>query len=62
VVGADAHLHLREVEVAAFGPDSVTLDGGLAAGERCVAQGVHMLTDGQAVQAVAPLHPEDFAS
>lgn len=61
VVGSDGHLQLRVVEVAAYGANSVTLASGLAAGERFVAQGVHTLTVGEAVQPVAPLHPEDFA-
>jgi len=33
----------------------------LAAGEHIVVQGVHTLTIGETVKAIAPLHAEDFA-
>ena len=58
---ADARLELRPVTVAEYGERSVTLAGGLAAGEHIVVQGVHTLTIGETVKAIAPLHAEDFA-
>lgn len=61
VVRADGKLELRQVTVAAYGERSVTLAGGIAAGEQIVVQGVHTLTAGETVKPIAPLHPEDFA-
>ena len=55
-------LELRRVEVARYGERTVTLAGGIAAGERIVWQGVHTVSAGEKVRVVAPLHPEDFAS
>ena len=61
VRAADARLELRPVTVSEYGERSVTLAGGVAAGEKIVVQGVHTLTVGETVKAVAPLHAEDFA-
>ena len=61
VRAADARLELRPVTVSEYGERSVTLTGGVAAGEKIVVQGVHTLTAGETVKAVAPLHAEDFA-
>jgi len=58
---ADARLELRPVKVSEYGERSVTLAGGVAAGENIVVQGVHTLTVGETVKAIAPLHAEDFA-
>lgn len=58
---ADARLELRPVTVGAYGERSVTLTEGVAANERIVVQGVHTLTAGEKVKAIAPLHAEDFA-
>jgi RND family efflux transporter MFP subunit len=51
---ADSTLVLRKVDVAAYDADTVTLAGGLAAGERIVVQGVHAVSAGERVSAVAP--------
>lgn len=58
---ADARLELRPVTVGAYGERSVTLTEGVAANEKIVVQGVHTLTAGEKVKAIAPLHAEDFA-
>jgi RND family efflux transporter MFP subunit len=55
-------LELRRVEVARYGERTVTVTRGLTDGERVVWQGVHTVSAGEKVRAVAPLHPEDFAS
>jgi len=55
-------LELRRVEVLRFDARTVTLAGGLQAGERVVWQGVHTVSAGEKVRPVAPLHPEDHAS
>jgi membrane fusion protein, multidrug efflux system len=55
-------LELRRVQVARYGERTVTLSGGVEAGERVVWQGVHTVSAGEKVRVVAPLHPEDFAS
>ncbi|WP_034292761.1 efflux RND transporter periplasmic adaptor subunit [Herbaspirillum sp. RV1423] len=58
---ADSKLELRPVTVSAYGERSVTLSDGIATGEKIVVQGVHTLTAGEQVKAIAPLHAEDFA-
>lgn len=50
VIGADAKVHLRPIQVAAWREDGVALRGGLAAGERIVAAGAYKLTEGEAVR------------
>jgi len=47
--------------VLAYAQRSVTVAGGLKAGDTIVVQGVHTLSAGDTVKEVAPLHPEDFA-
>jgi len=51
---ADHSLSLRKVEVAAYGSDTITLAGGLAADERVVVQGAHAVNAGEHVDPVAP--------
>ena len=51
---ADHTLSLRKVAVAAYGGDTVTLAGGLAAEERVVVQGAHAVNAGEHVDPVAP--------
>lgn len=55
-------LELRRVQVLRYDARSVTLSGGVQAGERLVWQGVHTVSAGEKVRAVPPLHAEDFAS
>ncbi len=55
-------LELRRVEVLRYDARTVTLSGGVKAGERVVWQGVHTVSAGEKVRPVAPLHPENFAS
>ncbi|CAB3677936.1 efflux RND transporter periplasmic adaptor subunit [Achromobacter pestifer] len=55
-------LELRRVQVLRYDARTVTLSGGVKAGERVVWQGVHTVSAGEKVRAVPPLHPEDFAS
>ncbi len=50
VVRPDNSLALRAVTVAAYGADTATLSGGLEAGERVLAQGVHTVSAGQKVR------------
>ena len=57
----DAKIELRPVTVGVYRERSITLTGGIAAGEKVVVQGVHTLTSGETVKAIAPLHTEDFA-
>jgi RND family efflux transporter MFP subunit len=52
LVGADDTVSLRPVEVAAYGDDGALIAGGLAAGERIAAAGVHKLTAGQKVRPI----------
>jgi RND family efflux transporter MFP subunit len=61
IVGKDGQLELRPVTVAAYGERSISLSQGVAVGEQVVVQGVHTLTAGEKVRAIAPLHAEDFA-
>lgn len=58
----DDALELRRVDVARFNERTVTVSHGLQPGERVVLQGVHTVSAGEKVRAIAPLHPEDFAS
>jgi RND family efflux transporter MFP subunit len=63
VVKPDANtLELRRVQILRYDARTVTLSGGVKAGERVVWQGVHTVSAGEKVRPVAPLHPEDFAS
>nr|WP_285293335.1 efflux RND transporter periplasmic adaptor subunit [Burkholderia glumae] len=62
VVRPDDTLELRRVTVVRYGESSVTVSQGLRAGERVVQQGVHTVSAGEKVRAVAPLHAEDTAS
>lgn len=55
-------LELRRVQVLRYDARTVTLAGGVKAGERLVWQGVHTVSAGEKVRTVPPLHPEDFAS
>lgn len=59
VVGDDKTLALRQVSVASYGERDVLIAGGLRAGERIVAQGVHTVTAGMKVEPMAPLHAGD---
>jgi RND family efflux transporter MFP subunit len=59
VVSDDKTLALRQVSVASYGERDVVIAGGLQAGERIVAQGVHTVTAGMKVEPMAPLHAED---
>jgi RND family efflux transporter MFP subunit len=61
VVADDRRVALRAVQVLAYGERSVTVSGGLHAGDTLVVQGVHTLNAGDQVKPIAPLHPEDFA-
>ncbi|KAF1045780.1 MAG: Macrolide export protein MacA [Herbaspirillum frisingense] len=61
VVRADGQLELRPVTVSAYGERSIALSQGVAADDKVVVQGVHTLTAGEKVKAIAPLHAEDFA-
>ncbi|WP_070106696.1 efflux RND transporter periplasmic adaptor subunit [Burkholderia plantarii] len=62
VIRQDETLELRRVTVVRYGENSVTVSQGLHAGERVVQQGVHTVSAGEKVRAVAPLHAEDAAS
>ncbi|WP_254067680.1 efflux RND transporter periplasmic adaptor subunit [Burkholderia sp. L27(2015)] len=61
VSAIDHRLSLRPVSVLSYAQRSVTVAGGLKAGDTIVVQGVHTLSAGDTVKEVAPLHPEDFA-
>ncbi len=62
VIGRDDTLALRRVTVTRYGENTVTVSQGLNAGDRVVQQGVHTVSAGEKVRAVAPLHAEDGAS
>ncbi|PMS31754.1 RND family efflux transporter MFP subunit [Trinickia symbiotica] len=63
VVGAGAdRLELRPVTVVRYDERTISISGGLHDGERVVLQGVHTVSAGEHVRAVAPLHPEDIGS
>jgi membrane fusion protein, multidrug efflux system len=53
-------LELRPVSVVQYAERTILIDGGLHDGDRVVLQGVHTLSVGQHVRAVAPLHLDDF--
>lgn len=52
VIGDDGKVASRRVEVQGYREDTVLLGGGVRAGERIVAAGVHLLHAGEAVQPV----------
>lgn len=58
----DQALELRRVQVGRYDDRTISVSQGLTDGERVVLQGVHTVSAGETVRAVAPLHPEDFAS
>jgi RND family efflux transporter MFP subunit len=62
VRAADNTLVLRRVTVTRYNERTIVISDGLKDGERVVWQGVHTVSAGEKVNAVAPLHPEDFAS
>jgi multidrug efflux system membrane fusion protein len=62
VRAADNALELRRVTVTRYNERTVVISQGIREGERVVLQGVHTVTAGEKVRAIAPLHPEDFAS
>ncbi|RKR45889.1 efflux RND transporter periplasmic adaptor subunit [Paraburkholderia sp. BL17N1] len=62
VRAVDNALELRRVTVTRYNERTVVIGQGLKDGERVVLQGVHTVTAGEKVRAIAPLHPEDFAS
>ncbi|MBP0599697.1 efflux RND transporter periplasmic adaptor subunit [Herbaspirillum sp. LeCh32-8] len=61
IVGGDGKLTLRPVTVSAYGERSISVTQGVSADDKVVVQGVHTLTAGEKVKAIAPLHAEDFA-
>ncbi|AXF08149.1 efflux RND transporter periplasmic adaptor subunit [Paraburkholderia sp. SIMBA_055] len=62
VRAADSALELRRVTVARYNERTIVVSQGLKNGEHVVLQGVHTVSAGEKVRAIAPLHPEDFAS
>jgi multidrug efflux system membrane fusion protein len=52
IVGPDRSVSLRPVEVGAYRDDGALISGGIAAGERIVSAGVHMLTTGDKIQII----------
>ena len=62
VRATDNALELRRVTVSRYNERTVVIAQGIKDGERVVLQGVHTVTAGEKVRAIAPLHPEDFAS
>ncbi|WP_144152380.1 efflux RND transporter periplasmic adaptor subunit [Paraburkholderia sp. BCC1885] len=50
VIGRDAHLTYRAVQVRSAGSEMATVASGLAAGQTIVALGAHQLTDGEQVR------------
>ncbi|SDR60255.1 RND family efflux transporter, MFP subunit [Paraburkholderia tuberum] len=58
----DQALELRRVQVGRYDDRTISVARGLNDGERVVLQGVHTVSAGETVRAIAPLHPEDFAS
>jgi multidrug efflux pump subunit AcrA (membrane-fusion protein) len=58
----DHALELRRVQLGRYDDHTISISRGLNDGERVVLQGVHTVSAGETVRAVAPLHPEDFAS
>jgi RND family efflux transporter MFP subunit len=53
-------LELRPVTIERYDERTVSVSSGLHDGDRVVLQGVHAVSSGQQVQAVPPLHQEDF--
>ncbi|MGF6814235.1 multidrug efflux system membrane fusion protein [Paraburkholderia atlantica] len=62
VRAADNTLELRRVTVTRYYERTFVVSEGLKDGESVVLQGVHTVSAGEKVRAIAPLHPEDFAS
>jgi len=62
VRAADSALELRRVTVARYNERTIVVSQGLKNGEHVVLQGVHTVSASEKVRAIAPLHPEDFAS
>lgn len=62
VRASDNALELRRVTVTRYNERTVVIAQGIKDGERVVLQGVHTVSAGEKVRAIAPLHPEDFAS
>jgi len=62
VRAADSMLELRRVTVVRYNERTIVISQGLKDGEHVVLQGVHTVSAGEKVRAIAPLHPEDFAS
>ncbi|HEY2024390.1 efflux RND transporter periplasmic adaptor subunit [Paraburkholderia sp.] len=62
VRAADNTLELRRVTVTRYGERTIVVSEGLRDGDSVVLQGVHTVSAGEKVRAIAPLHPEDFAS
>ena len=52
IVASDRSVSLRPVEVSAYRDDGALIAGGIAAGERIVSAGVHMLTAGDKIQLI----------
>jgi multidrug efflux system membrane fusion protein len=52
IVAGDRSVSLRPVEVGAYRDDGALISGGIAAGERIVSAGVHMLTAGDKIQLI----------
>lgn len=52
IVAADRSVSLRAVEVSAYRDDGALISSGIAAGERIVSAGVHMLTAGDKIQII----------
>ncbi len=50
ITGQPARVHWRRVQLATLGEETVTITGGLRAGERFVALGAHLLHEGEAVR------------
>ena len=59
VMKRDATLELRPVTVLRYGARDVLVGSGLRPGEQVVMQGVHAVSAGEKVAAIAPPHPED---
>jgi RND family efflux transporter MFP subunit len=53
-------LELRPVTIERYDERTVSVSSGLHDGDRVVLQGVHAVSSGQQVQAVPPLHQENF--
>ncbi|MEX3605797.1 MAG: efflux RND transporter periplasmic adaptor subunit [Burkholderia sp.] len=62
VIRRDDTLELRRVSIVRYDENTITVSQGLQAGERVIQQGVHTVSAGEKVRAVAPLHTEDGTS